>query len=151
VLILAVAVSSWIWVFRPRQLVEVHDDTGRISVLVPRAWTKHVDGRAVQPWNAHLFVGQYEQVHLLKVAVFDGIGELDLPENRCGAVAPEDLANNDRASDLRLWAFRGCPKDKVTLVMEKSFDDRLTLIVDVTANSERKARQILDSVDVKSR
>lgn len=146
-LLLVAGVSVWIWVVRPRQLVEVHDDTGRISVRVPRAWTKEVEGRTPQQWSAYLYLGKFEETPL-KVAVYDGRGRLDPLGDRCG-VAPVDLAYNAPSSQLRLWVFRNCPEDQLTLVMEKVVEERITVIVEVRTDDERLGRRVLDSVDVK--
>jgi hypothetical protein len=145
VLFLVAGTSAWIWVVRPRQLVEVHDDTGRISVRVPRAWTKEVEGRVPQQFSAYLVLGEFEEAHL-RVAVFNGPGSFD-PGEQCGAAA-ENLADNAPTAQIRLWAYRDCPKGQVTIWMQKTFERRGTAIVRVRADDERTARQVLDSIKV---
>ena len=147
-MLLACATSTWIWVIRPRQLVEAHDSTGRITVRVPRAWTSQVEGRVPQQWSAYLYFGEFERTPL-KVSVYDGIGHLDLPLGRQCGVAAEELATNAPGSRIRLWAFRNCPEGRVTVMMEKIVENRISVIAQVRADDERSARNLLADVDVK--
>ncbi|TDW87926.1 hypothetical protein EV137_6010 [Kribbella pratensis] len=145
VLLLTAGISTWFLVIRPRQLVEVHDDTGRISVRVPRAWTKEVEGRAPKQWAAYLYLGTWEDSPL-KVAVYNGPGTVDAGE-QCGKAA-EPLDGNTPAARTRIWAYPDCPEGQVSMLMQKTFESGATGIVQVRADDERTAQQVLDSVQV---
>jgi hypothetical protein len=74
------------------------------------------------------------------VAVYNGPGTVDAGE-QCGKAA-EPLDGNTPA------AYPDCPEGQVSMLMQKTFESGATGIVQVRADDERTAQQVLDSVQV---
>jgi hypothetical protein len=145
VLLIAGGVCAWVWVVRPRQLVEVQDSTGRISVRVPRAWTKEVDGRKPDDRAADLLIGKFEEPRV-KVSVFDLKGTFT-PGRQCGS-DPVSQVVTEPDADLHYWVYHDCPKGRTTLYLQRFVEGQYTAIIEVQADTEKSARHLATSVKV---
>lgn len=135
--------AGWVWWVRPRQLVEVRDDSGKISVRVPRGWVD--EGRGSESGNTGvLWVGPIDDPRV-RVTVIVSRGTFEF-SGRCGRKSEEVT---EAGSADQLWMVRDCPDGQITLFMSKSFSGYgyapVTAGVEIRANNEKSARKVLDS------
>jgi hypothetical protein len=145
VVLIAAGVCAWVFLVRPRQLVEVHDSTGRISVRVPRAWTKEVEGRKPSDRGAYLLIGKFEEPRVM-VSVFDAAGTIT-PGRECDSDPVSQVVTKPDA-DLHFWVSNNCPEGRTTLYLQRSVEGQYTAIIKVQADNEKSARHLATSVKV---
>jgi hypothetical protein len=123
----------------------VHDDSGRISVRVPRGWADEVRGPKSEAGGGHLQVGPADNPRVW-VTVVAASGTFEYGD-RCGR-KPEKIAGSAPSADL--WVVRDCPDGQITLFMSKPFTGYgyapVTAAIEVRADDEKFGRRVLDSV-----
>lgn len=156
VVLAAVAALAGVWIGRGRQHLEARDQTGRITVRVPRSWDAHVAGASWRPSGSSAALpallvsadnGKWTDPASQVRGVF--IGALPGSEPPASIAAPRGCssASTSRGPNWSGAVFANCPSGMTTYERVIRLDGGLVRIqVRLPAGDGEQAAKVLDSV-----